>query len=228
MGETKRLVFLGAGDAFLEIHDLIQDINDHYNDIHYEVIAILDDDESKHGMIMEGVKVLGKLSLARDFPDDVFFVFGIGSRYTRKERCKIIESLGIERSRFVTLVHPMAKIYRSAHIGYGCILHVGSVVGANSCLGDFVIVTYNSVIGAHTILEDYVMIASSVTVLNYVHISEGAFLGVGVCVSDRIKIGKYAVIGMTSYVARNIKDGGLVIGIPNQRLGSADAIFLKQ
>ncbi len=222
----KQLVFLGAGIAFYEIAELIHDIN--CVEEKYEIIAILDDDEEKHGTTMDGVKVMGALSLAKDFPEEVSFVFGIGSRYTRKERRKIIDTLGIDISRFETLVHPRAKVYRSAHIGHGCILHVGSVVGANTCLGDFVIVTYNSVIGAHTILEDYVMIGSSVTVLNYVHISEGAFLGVGVCVADRIKIGKYAVIGMTSFVAKNIKDGGLVIGVPNIRLGIADEFFLKQ
>lgn len=225
MGETKRLVFLGAGDAFLEIYDLIQDINDYYQDIHYEVIAILDDDENKQGTIMEGVKVVGKLSAARDFPDDVSFVFGIGSRFTRKKRREIIESLGISRERFVTLVHPSAKVYRSTNIGHGCIIHTGAVVGAVSKLKDFVIVTYNSVIGAHTVVEDFAMIASSVTVLNHVHIAEGAFLGVGVCVADGVKIGKYAVIGMTSFVARNVKHGELVLGVPSSRHLQADDFF---
>ena len=89
-----------------------------------------------HGTFIDGFKIEGPLSKVADYPE-AKFVFGIGSMRTRAIRSEIIHRLGIPIERFVTLIHPHTKIYKSAKIGYRCVIHHGNIVGANTVLGDF-------------------------------------------------------------------------------------------
>lgn len=137
MNAVQEIVFLGASAAFLEIIELIHDINK--VESRYKVIALLDDDVALHGKIIEGIKVEGPLSDVKKYPT-AKFVFGIGSIKTRALRIEILKRLAIPKERFITLIHPNAKIYPSARIGYGCIIHHGSVVFYASQIKDFAII----------------------------------------------------------------------------------------
>ena len=89
MKKTK-LVILGAS-AFPEISDLVKDINS-VNNV-YEVIEILDDNETLHGSTIEGVKVGGPLDKSSGFSEEIKFVLAIGSYRTRIQKYYILKKL---------------------------------------------------------------------------------------------------------------------------------------
>ena len=72
MKNKKKLVIIGA-TAFPEIIELIRDINKD-ND-KYEVLEILDDDESLWGSTIEGVKVAGQLEKVSHYSEEINFIF---------------------------------------------------------------------------------------------------------------------------------------------------------
>lgn len=214
--EIKEIVFLGASTAFYEITHLITDINKS-NDFVYKVIAILDDAPSKHGQSMEGIPIVGGLSLITEYPN-CQFVFGIGSHKTRNLRHKIIEQLQVPVERFVTLIHPTAIVYPHVTVGPGSIIHAGAVVGNHVKIGSFVILTFNTVIGAYGQVGDYSMITTAVVVLTNVTIEESVFIGAASTIAENLTIGAGAMIGMATAVYRDIRPGHYVLGNPARML----------
>jgi sugar O-acyltransferase (sialic acid O-acetyltransferase NeuD family) len=212
MGRAPRpLLFLGASTAFLEIQEIIHDIN--RVEPRHTIIGLLDDDPKWHGEVVDGVPVLGPLHLARDHPD-ADLVFGIGSYGTRLQRHRIIERLGLPDERFISLVHPGAKVYPSAIIGPGSIIHSGAVVASDVRLDGFNIVTFGAVIGPHTHLCRFAMVASMAVVLSGVELGAGSFVGAGSCIRDGVRVGAGALIGMAAAVFRNVDEGVVVLGNP--------------
>ena len=211
MEQIQDIVFLGGGTAFLEIKELIDDINE--NKPTYKVIAILDDNPDLHGTFIGGFRIEGPLSKAADYPD-AKFVFGIGSMKTRAIRLEIIHRLGIQIERFVTLIHPHTKIYKSAQIGHGCIIHYGSIVGANVVLGNFNIITFNSVIGENVQTGEGTMIANGVVILGGTKIGSRVFIGTGSRIANSMSIGDDSFIGMGSVIIKNIAPNLKVFGNP--------------
>ena len=215
MGNIRPVVFLGAATGFHEIAEIIYDINRVKKC--YELVAILDDNPEKHGKELGGVKISGNLELAHRWKE-AFFVFGIGSVQNRMKRHEIIQRLNIPTERFLTLVHPNAKIYPDVKIGAGAIVHSGVVVGNGTEIGDFAITTFNTVIGPYCKIGRFVMVTTSVVCLTGVEIGAGAFIGAGSCLGEGIKIGPGAFIGMASALARNVEPGAYVLGNPPRTL----------
>ena len=213
------MVFLGASTAFQEISELINDINE--NDDRYKIVAILDDNPDLHGRQMGGVEVAGGLDLVHRYPD-ANFVFGIGSHRTRLQRHEILERLGLSDDRYVTLIHPAAKVYRSATVGAGCIIHAGAVIGNDTVLDPFAIVAFNSAIGPFVRIRRCAMVTTLVVVLSGADIGAGAFIGAGSCLADGIRIGPGAMIGLGTNVFRNVGTGAYVLGNPARELYRVD------
>ncbi len=211
MLKVKELILIGAANNFFEISEIIRAINN--IEERYKIIGVLDDDDTKHGTFMNEILVLGSLNRVKEF-DNVQFVFGIGSSQTKHIRHKIIEKLGIEESRFETIIHPTSIIDPSATIGNGCILHNGSFIGNNARLESFVTVAVNSAIGPFAILEAFSMITSLVVVLFGAKIGRSSFIGSNSCIAENVEIGKGSIVGAGTVISRNIPSGTFFLGNP--------------
>jgi sugar O-acyltransferase (sialic acid O-acetyltransferase NeuD family) len=212
------LVFLGGSNSYLEIIELINDINiTKAKSCKYKVVAILDDNIKLWGTYIQGIEIKGELQLVNNYPK-AKFIFGIGSVKNRFTREKIIERLNIPICRFETLVHPNAKVYSTAQIGHGCTIHSGTTICHGAIINPFVIVTFNSVIGNFTLVDCFSMITTGVTILNNVIIEKNVFIGSCSCVADGLCIGRGAIIGMGTVLARNVLPGSYVIGNPARTL----------
>lgn len=212
------LVILGAS-AFPELGELIGDINAAGGAL--RVRAILDDDSSRLGSIVEGVPVTGGLSQVTEHAD-AKFVFAIGSQRTQLKRRAILDRLGLPPQRFATLVHPAAKVYGSARLGHGVVVHYGTVIGNGAWLDDFSLVLWNGVIGADNRLGEGCMLASHVTTNSKVAIGSYAFIGAGAVIGDALGVGIGALVGMGSVVLRDVEAGVSVLGNPARAIGRAD------
>jgi len=208
---VRPLLFLGASTAFLEIQEIIHDIN--RVETRHRIVGLLDDDPKLHGTEISGVPVLGPLTAAHDHPE-AQLVFGIGSHGTRLIRHTVIDRLAIPEERFVSLVHPAAKVYPSARIGPGCIIHSGVVLGNDVLLDGFNVVTFGALLGPYVNLGRFSMVASLAIVLTRVTVGSAAFIGAGACLQDGIRIGPGALVGMASAVYRDVDAGAVVLGNP--------------
>lgn len=221
----KKLIILGAGKGFFETHELIKAINK--KKLQYKIIGVLDDDDSKHGEYLEGIKVVGSLALVDEYKKDMdtYFVFAIGSVYTRNIRSEIMKRLDICPERFVTLIHPRAEIASTAKIGYGCIIHAGTTILPYAEISNFVVMVFNSYVGLFSKIGEYSLITSHVVILNYVVIEKMSFIGVNASIKDELKIAENSVVGMGSVVTHDTKIGELVMGNPARSVGIAEKIL---
>lgn len=219
--EVKELVLLGGGYGCREVIELIDDINE--RSLQYKVIAILDDNPELQGKEVCGIPVEGKLCDVGSYPD-AQFVFCIGTKDSRKARRIIIEGLGLEKERFVTLIHPSAKIYKSASLGNGCIVYYGSAVYGGSRIGDFCSIATNTVIGTDTRIGDYVLIASGSVILNRVSVGEAAYIASGVSINDDVIIEKHAVVGIGAVVLKKVGEDQFAFGNPARIMLSMEKI----
>ncbi len=216
----KDLVIIGAGYGFWEINELIRDINS--VEEKYRVIALLDDNTELQRKTIDGVIVAGGLEKAVEYPD-AGFVFCIGSKDSREKRKELIEKIGISRDRYVTLIHPNAKVYSSAELGNGCIIHHGAIVYSHTVCGDFVSVGANTILGNDNQISDFVLIAGQTIIINRVKIGEAAYVASAVSVFDDVEIGKYAVIGMGTALMKNVGENEFAFGNPGRVMKSLPA-----
>lgn len=214
------LVVLGASNAFQEIQELVRDINASRE--RYEIIGILDDDPELRGRDIGGVSVSGPLEQARGLGGDVRFVFGIGSYRTRILRRGILARVDLPDDRFETLVHPTAKIFSTASLGHGCIIHFGTVVFSGTKVDSFAIISAVSVIATNNLVGRGALIGSGVIMADQAAIGCFAHVGQGTLVGEGCEVGPGAQIGIGSVVLQNVKAGAFGIGSPLRFLDRTD------
>lgn len=209
----KKVVLIGA-TPYYEVSQIINDINS-INQT-FDVIGILDDNESMHGRIICGTKVLGSVNMASSFPDDVYFVILIASFKNRIIKKHLLDKLNLPNERFCNLIHPTAIIFNSSKIGNGVILFPGAVIANDCYIGNHSVVLLNSVIGSRNIIGEGVSITSLVVTGPDVNIGNYAYIGIGSSIAPNIEIGPGAMIGMGSSILNNLPAGVFAMGNPGK------------
>lgn len=216
----RKLIVIGAGDGFLEVNELIDDINE--VDSRYEIIGILDDNPEKHGAEINGYEVLGSVSKALEFSDEVKFILAIGSHRNVLMRHEIIKNLNIPINRFETIVHPTVKIFRDCEIGSGCIIHFGTVIFSKSKVSDFSVISANCVLGVKNLLGKGSLLGSNITTTTGVKIGSFSFIGSSVTIGENLEVKPGAVVGLGTTLLQNVKPGLKVIGTPFKVIGKQE------
>ena len=212
------LVIIGAGGSSRDIIDLVGDINRHASagGQRWDIRGLLDDDQDKRGQIICGIPVIGPVSRATDLR--AHLVVGIASHRNRRVRKAIVERLGLDPTRYATLVHPSASVSSRARIGAGTVVLQKVAIGAQVTLGRHVLISSAVTIGHDTAISDYVSMASQVAIAGRVVMLESVYVGVSACLREGVKVGEGSLIGMGSVVTCDVEAGGTVVGNPARRL----------
>lgn len=200
---TRRLVLLGTGAFAEEIADVISDCPD------TELVGFaenLDPERVERPLLELPVHWIDDLPSL----EGCQFVCAIGttkrSAFTRR-----VAELGLPFGR---VVHPSARLSRTATLGEGSILNVGVVVAAHTRLGHHVIVNRGALIGHHTTVGDHVTISPGANVGGRVRIGDGAYLGMGSIVLNDLTIGPGSIVGAGAVVTKDVPPHVQVLGIP--------------
>ncbi len=129
-------------------------------------------------------------------------------------RARFIEQAAAYGIPFATLVHPSARVSRSARIGEGSIVSAGAIIAAHAQIGSHVIVNRGALIGHHTNIGDYVTLGPGVNIGGCCEISTAAYVGIGAIVLDKIAIGARSIVGAGAVVTRPVADRVQVMGVP--------------
>lgn len=206
MKPKKKIIILGTGGTSKDILDLIFELN-------HQCVGFLDDDNAKLGKSINGIKILGTLSEAQNYPD-TYFVNGIGSPASFLQKEKIITSTGLPLKRFITLIHPSSSISKSASLGVGVVIFQNVVISSNVKIGNHVVILPNSVIGHDDEVGDYATLASGVCLSGMVRVGKLCYLGTGSVVRESISIADESLVGMGSVVLEDIEKGSVYVGNP--------------
>lgn len=177
-----------------------------------KLLGFIDDDKQKQGMTLHGYKIFNRKIIKSNAKAKILAVPGSPSTY--KERRKIINSLGIQPERYISLVHPRATVSPLAKIGDNVLIMAGVVVTSNAVIGNNVCVLPNSVIHHDVKIGDYTLIGSNVTIAGRVTIGENCYVGSGSSIINDVEIGDNVLIGMATNVICSVKKNTRVVGNP--------------
>ncbi|MCS6821280.1 MAG: NeuD/PglB/VioB family sugar acetyltransferase [Microscillaceae bacterium] len=205
----KNLLIFPLGGNSVEALDCIDEQE-------YEIIGFVDDDTKKIGTKYCGIEVFDRSAFER-FPDAKVLAC-IGSPYNFRKRGEIIAGLGVERKRFVTIIHPSAKISKFATIGINCLIMAGVVITHNAKIGDNVIILPNSVIHHDTEIGDNTCIGSSVVVAGFGKIGENCYIGSGSNIINNALVGSNTLVGMGTNVVKSVGENKKIVGNPAREI----------
>jgi sugar O-acyltransferase (sialic acid O-acetyltransferase NeuD family) len=207
----KRVAILGASGNALDILDIIDALG-----APWEAAGVLDDGREK-GNEFGGLPILGQLAEAVALAD-VVFINGIASERTHRRKLEIINGTGLDATRFVTLIHPIAAVSRRAAIGHGSCIGPGCAVAGQVEIGAHVWLGSRAVIGHDCVVAGGATVAPSATLGGGVTLGTQAYVGSGAVLHPGITVGEGALIGMGAVVLRDVPAGVVVVGNPARRL----------
>lgn len=177
-----------------------------------EVAGILDDDVHRHGQALDGVSVIGGVSLLCGSSVDIdYVVLAVGSN---KDRLRLASTVTGWGYRLWTVIHPAASVASGVEIGQGSALMAGAIVQPGARLGAFTIINTAATVDHECEVEAGAHLAPGVHLGGNVHVGRGALLGIGTLVHPGRSIGDWAVVGMGSVVVSDIPSYVVAFGVP--------------
>lgn len=117
---------------------------------------------------------------------------------------------------FPAIVHPLARLAKSAVIGPGAFVALGAAVGADARVGRHAIVNTNASIDHDCVIGDFAFAGPNAALGGTVIVGDGAFIGIGASILPNLKIGAGAIVGAGAVVVRDVPAGTTVMGAPAQ------------
>lgn len=202
----KRCLFVGAGGMG---RDTITWAT-HMDQSEWRVAGFLDRDPQALAGKSSPYPILGD-SWSWTPAEDEVFVCTLGDPASRM---RVIADLRSRGATFVSIVHPSVIMAHGVSIGTGCIVAPNSVFGADSAIGDYVMVNMAATIGHDSRTGEGTTISCQCDIMGYASIGVQCFLGGNSCVLPSRKVGDYAVVGAGSAVVNDVAPGTTVGGVP--------------
>lgn len=115
---------------------------------------------------------------------------------------------------FPALVHPLARLARSATIDAGAFVAIGATVCADARVGAHALVNTNASVDHDCVIGPYVSIAPNAALGGTVEVGAGALIGIGAAVLPNLRIGEGAIVGAGAVVIRDVPASATVVGVP--------------
>lgn len=211
----KKIIIIGGKGTPVVIAEQIIDSIEKFG-AKYEVLGFAFDDES-FGDNINGLPILEKTynvyNKYKQF-NDVYYIFSLYRSDVIKERIKLRDSYLIPIEKYVTFIHPLATVARSATLGFGNIVLANVVINPNVKMGDFNTFNSNALIGHDTKMGSNNFVAGHTVIGSNLEIGDGNFFGLNCSAKNFIQIGDYNMVGMASNVVKNTDDNQVLIGNP--------------
>lgn len=210
----RQLLIIGAGGFGRETAEIVHAINAQQPT--WTLLGFLDDADLTVASI-EGVPVLGAISLVERYPD-ASVVVTTGNPRNYFSRRLIVERIGLSGARYATLVHPTAVLPRSVSLGVGSVLGANVVATAALRVGDHTAILPGVVMSHDAVIGNYVTVGAGVRLAGGVRLRDGAYLGAGALIREGCTIGQSSLVGMGAAVLTDVPDWEVWVGAPARRL----------
>ena len=204
-----RALILGAGGTGRDIIDWLPELAAAGRGI--EIAGFLDDDPAKRGTTIAGVPVRGPLSEAARTADHLL-IDALGSPRTFRDRSRVVGAL--PDARFLTVIHPLARVSASAQVGAGSLLYPFVFVGPDVRIGRHVTALSHAAVNHDTAIGDFAILASHVALGGNVTIGSSCYLGMRSTVREGRSVGAGTMVAMGAVVTADVAHGITVAGVP--------------
>lgn len=201
------LLLIGASGLAREVLACVRE------DGQFDVIGVLDDDESKTGSALDGAPIMGPASHALRYPE-ARVVICIGAGKGREKIVARLAGLGFPGYRFGTVVDPSVRVPCCCDVGPGSILLGHVTLTAGITVGSHVVMMPGVTLTHDDVVEDFATLAAGVSLGGGVRIGRAAYLGMNSCVREGITVGAGSRVGMGAAVLADVPDGETWAGVP--------------
>jgi len=207
----RNLIIIGAGNVggFLAY-------NQNLFAEQFNIIGFLDDDASKHGKEIYGIKVLGNTEHLFTMDKNTAVAIGIGFP---KAKRKVFEKIKDNGNDFPSFIAGKAWVSNNVAVGKGVILYPGVSINYQTVVEDFVIMNMNCAIGHDCTIGKFSALAPGVNLGGFTILEEAVDMGIGAATKQNIIVGRDAVIGGQTMLIRNVEPGVKVAGVPGKTIG---------
>lgn len=196
---VKRLVLIGAGLGATQVLDILE------HDPEQRAVAIVDDDRTRFGDVVDGLPVVGGFERARSlFRGGAFDAAIIAISTSVPARTRLRELCTAAGIPLANAVDPTVRIARGARMG------VGNVICANCHFGVDTVIGNNNFISAynsydhHNELGNDISTGPGVMTSGLVQIGDRCRFGAGVFVEPHVHIGAGAQIASGAIIVGSI------------------------
>ncbi len=204
MSTRRRLLILGTRTFAVEAADLASDIAD------IEVEGFIENmDRDRVGVPLEGLPVRW-IDALHDLAASHVAVCALSTTH----RSRFVEEAADRGIRFTTIVHPSARVSRTAQIEEGAIVSAGVVIGAHARIGRHAIVNRGALVGHHTTIGEYATLGPGVNIGGCCDVGAATYVGIGAIVLDKLTIGHHSLVGAGALVTRAVAAHVQVMGVP--------------
>jgi sugar O-acyltransferase (sialic acid O-acetyltransferase NeuD family) len=207
---VKDIIVYGSGGAAKGYMEIINDINEDCNE--WNLLGFLDDDRTKHSLSLDGVAILGDLSILKKY-SSIYIIIALGSPSLRRAAYERVMSVQ-NNARFATLVHPRSWVARGVALGYGTTVYPMAAINREAVVGNFGLVNMNSTTGHDARVGDFVTIAPGARILGHGRVETGVELGSNSVVLPGVTIGAWSVLGAGAVATRDVAPHCTAVGIP--------------
>jgi len=202
-----KIVIIGAGGHGRVVLDIIR------NNHQFEVAGFLDGNATLHHKVIDGVEVLGDVSLITHFSQMGIggAIIGIGDNRVREHYASLLLEKGIS---LVSAIHPSANIAGNAQIGKNVVIASGVCICAHSVVEDNAILNTGCIVEHESLIQSAAHVCPGVKMAGHVLVKSTAFVGIGATVIQGITIGQAAVVGAGAVVLEDVPAYTTVVGVP--------------
>ena len=143
--------------------------------------------------------------------DEDRFLFAIGN-VDIKER--VVSALKKKGARFISLIHPTARVAPTARIGEGVVICPFVIVSDCAEVGDFVTLNYYSSCGHDTKIGPYCILSPYAIVGGASILEERVFMGMHATIAPCKRVGRGSKISANSAAMNDVSPNTLVYGVP--------------
>jgi UDP-perosamine 4-acetyltransferase len=208
------IVGLGAGTHAKSVLDAIRSAG------RFEVVALVDDDETRAGDELLGCPIAEPHALERFRTDGVAHAFaGVGGIGDSSARRAVFERLGAAGFELPPVIHASAVVSPSARLGPGAQVLAAAVVNADAEIGEDAIVNTGAIIEHDCRIGAHAHVAPGARLAGLVTVGEAAHVGIGAIVIESVRIGDSSLVAAGAVVIRDVPAGARVGGVPARPLG---------
>lgn len=207
------VILYGAGGMAREVAALIEDINKVSPS--WNILGFIDDFKGKSGETINGYKILGDHTVLKNYLESVNLAIAVGDPAARE---KIFDKIKPYPMKYPILVHPSARVARSALIGEGSIISMDCIVQVNAKIGSRVFLNMRTVLGHDVVVQDFSSFMVNCIVSGNVIIKKGAFLGSNCVIMEKRVIGEGAKVSMGAVVSFDVEDGHVAMSRPSKSI----------
>ncbi len=202
-----KIAIIGAGGHGRVVLDILK------NNHQFDVAGFLDNNSALQHNQIDGIEVLGDISLISEFKQLNIgaAVIAIGDNRTRQAFAETLQSAGI---CLVSAIHPSANIADTASIGKNVVIAAGSTICTHVRIDDSAILNTGCIIDHESQILRAAHICPGVRIAGHVTVKPGAFVGIGATIIQGVTIGNSSVVGAGAVVLEDVPAHATVVGVP--------------